>query len=129
MAMGDKIDCPVGGVVETTLQLDFKKAQVSQLPDAPNFKFALFSMSNTKDGKEDLRRVKPGSVEVTQDDQKITVRWQFVNEPEKEGPGFFAAGAEWKLIMSYVQSADSSPAPKGERQFTLGTVKLTAPTA
>jgi hypothetical protein len=127
MAMGDKIDCPVGGVVETTLQLDFKKAQTTQLPDAPNFRFAVFTMASTKGNKTDERRVKPPSVEVTQDDQRITVRWQFVNEPEKEGPGFFAVGEEWNLFMSYVPTADNGPAPKGERLFTLGTVKLVAP--
>lgn len=127
MALGDKIDCPVGGVVETTFQLDFKKAQVSQLPDAPNFRFASFEMENTKEGKNDSSRAKPSSVEITQDDQKIVVRWQFTNQPEREGPGFFAAGAEWSLRMSYVPSASSGPAPKGERLFVLGTVRLTAP--
>jgi len=126
MALGDRIDCPVGGVVETTFQLDFKKNLVAQLPDGANFRFATFAMENAKDRKLDQRRVKPSSVEVTQDDQRVVVRWQFINEPEKEGPGFFTAGAEWSLLMSYVPDANSS-APKGERLFTLGTVKLTGP--
>ncbi len=127
MALGDRIDCPVGGVVETTFQLDFKKKQVAELPDAVNFRFVTFSMENTKERKTDSARVRPSSVEVKDDDQRIVVRWQFTNQPEKEGPGFFGVGSEWSLQMSYVASGSSGPAPKGERLFTLGTVKLTGP--
>ena len=125
MALGDKIDCPLGGVVETTFQLDFKKKLVAELPDAANFRFATFSMENPKEGKADSNRVKPDVIEIKDDDQKMVVRWQFINNPAKEGPGFFVVGSEWNLLMSYVPDQNSVQAPKGERLFTLGTVKLT----
>jgi hypothetical protein len=127
MAMGDKIECPVGGVVETTFQLDFKKAQVAELPDAANFRFVVFSMDGNVGGKtESGFFVRPNSVEVTADDQKVVVRWTFANDPKKFGPDFFKAGEEWQLKASY-QPTDSSSGLAPDRTFVLGTVKLTGP--
>lgn len=127
MALGDRINCPLGGVVETTFQLDFKKARVAELPDGADFKFVNFEMLSRAQNKVDAGlRIKPESVEVTQDDQRISVRWQFNNLPAQGQPDFVKVGDEWELRMSYMPT-NSGQSSASERLFTLGTVKITGP--
>jgi hypothetical protein len=123
----DHIECPLGGIVESTFQLDYKKADVALLPNAADFRKVAFQLFCEAGGILNAGfegQIRPQSVKVNADDQQVTVRWTFKDFPKS--PGTFKVDQNWQLQMQYVaEDFDSSFSEK--TAIVIGTVHITAP--